>query len=90
MDEFFSSGRAVDLVLLFIAAEAAVLIFIRGRNKAVTVIIALMPGVCLLLAARAALTDSGWMLVGLWLAASLPFHLMDLKLRLDLKRGPPK
>jgi len=81
MAEFFSSGRAIDVVLAFIAAEAVFLIFTRGRKNTVSILIALMPGVCLLLAARGALTDAGWMWIGLWLAASLPFHLLDLKLR---------
>jgi hypothetical protein len=84
MDGFFSSGSVIDAVLLFIAAEAAWLIFTRGRDKAFSILIALAPGVCLLLAARTALTDAGWMWTAAWVTASLPFHLLDLKLR------PPK
>lgn len=72
MAELFASGRVVDLLLLLLALEA--LLFIAwhrrtGRGIApVEVLGFLAAGACLMLALRAALTDAGWQMVGLWLA----------------------
>lgn len=84
MQEFVLSGRAVDLVLLVIAIEFIVLVTLaRGRRKraAVDWFFALMPGAMLLLALRAALVGAGWPWVALLIAASFPFHLIDLMRR---------
>lgn len=81
MQDFILSGRAVDVVLLVIAAEFAGLTWLgRGRTKrsAVDWFFALMPGVMLLLALRAALIGSEWPWIALLIAASFPFHLIDL------------
>ena len=79
---FFASGHAVDLVLVVIVAEFVFLSTRRRRFAARTPLIdrvlAFAPGVCLLLALRAALTGAGWMWVALALTASFPFHLADL------------
>jgi hypothetical protein len=81
---FFASGRAVDVVLWVIAAEFAFLT-VRRRRAPLTALIdrtlAFAPGVFLLLAVRAALTEAGWPWVALALAASLPVHLADLARR---------
>jgi hypothetical protein len=79
---YFASGRAVDVVLLVILAEFAVLAF-RARRRAsgggvIDAALALLPGVFMLLALRAALTGAGWPLIALLLAASFPVHLLDL------------
>ncbi len=82
LNSFFSSGHAVDLVLLVIAAEFAGLTLRRrgrdGRAAVIDRVLAFAPGVCLLLALRAALTGAGWPWVALALAASFPFHVADL------------
>ena len=80
MAGFFASGHAVDLVLLVIAAEFAVLSLRRSRGSATWVdrVLALAPGVCLLLALRVALTGGPWPWVALALAASFPFHVADV------------
>ena len=79
MSGFFASGHAVDLVLLVIAAEFVVLT-LRGSGHATWIdrVLALAPGVCLLLALRVALTGGPWPWVALALAASFPFHLADV------------
>ncbi|MBX9747152.1 MAG: hypothetical protein K2X34_09640 [Hyphomonadaceae bacterium] len=84
MQDFVISGRAVDVVLLVIAVEFLVLVSASrgGRVRAaVTWFFALMPGVMLLLALRAALVGVGWPWVAALIAASFPFHLVDLMRR---------
>ena len=80
MQRFFSSGHAVDLVLLVIAAEYAFLSLRRPRRrgKAVDRVLTLVPGICLLLALRVALTGGSWPLVAAALALSFPFHIADV------------
>jgi hypothetical protein len=79
---FFASGHPVDLVLIVIAAEFAFLSTRRQRfghrSFAIDRVLAFAPGVCLLLAVRAALTGAGWIWVAAALAASFPFHIADL------------
>ncbi len=79
MSALFASGHAVDLVLAVLLLEAIVLI-VRGRA---TMLIALLPGVFILLGLRAALTQAGWPWVAAALAASFPAHLADLYRRRD-------
>ena len=82
---FFTSGHAVDLVLIVILAEFVYLSTRRrrfsSRAPVIDRVLAFAPGVCLLLAVRAALTGAGWVWVALALAASFPFHLADLSRR---------
>jgi hypothetical protein len=52
-----------------------------GRRNAIDVVLALAPGALMLMAVRAALTGLPWYHVSLWLAASLPVHLADLRRR---------
>lgn len=81
MEEFFTSGRAVDLVLGLIVAEGIALFVWWGRARAISVVMTLLPGVMLLLAARAAMTNAGWIWIAAFLAAALPVHLLDVWLR---------
>ncbi|GAB4353552.1 MAG: hypothetical protein Kow00114_02760 [Kiloniellaceae bacterium] len=85
MEELFHSGRVVDLVLAFVLVEAAV-VFLHyrpsGRGLAPGAMIALLlPGVCLLLALRAAITGADWPSLAFWLLAALLAHLVDLRRR---------
>lgn len=77
---FFASGRAVDLVLLVMLAEAAWLI-LRQRRPVVDVLLALLPGALILLALRAALVGAPWPWIALWLALSFPVHAADMARR---------
>ena len=82
MAGFFASGHAVDFVLLVIAVEFAVLsLRRRGRGKVLDRVLALLPGVCMLLALRASLTGAPWPWTAAALAASFPFHIADLARR---------
>ncbi len=80
--QLFLSGLAVDVALVAIALEFLGLCLL-GKNgtlatRAVSLILALGPGVCLTLALRAALTQSGVVWVAFFLTLSLPLHLIDL------------
>ncbi len=79
MEEFFSSGRAVDVVLLVLAIEAIWLKW-RGQRRA-DIVPALLPAVLMMLGLRAALTDMAWPFVSLPLALAFPVHLYDLRRR---------
>ena len=79
MDEFFASGRAVDLVLFVLAIEA---IWLRYRgNILVDIIPALLPAVLMMVALRAALTGMAWPFVSIPLMLAFPVHLYDLHRR---------
>lgn len=76
MEEFFASGRAVDVVLLVLLAEAIIL---KWRGTSLTIIIsALMPAVLMMIALRAALTGMDWPWISIPLALAFPVHLYDL------------
>lgn len=81
---FFSSGHVVDLILIVITLEAIWLLRrreARTTRRIIDVALALAPGVCLLLALRAALVGADWPWIALALAASFPVHLLDLQRR---------
>lgn len=81
----FASGRLVDLVLVVVVIEAAVLLIYWSRARRGIAPRDLLPnlfaGVCLLLALRATLAGSGWMLPSLFLAAAGLAHLTDIAQR---------
>lgn len=76
MSGLFASGIIVYLVIGVLVVEAVVLI--ARRHDALNVIVAALPGICLLMALHAALTGAGWIVIAVWLALSLPAHLADL------------
>jgi len=82
MRALYASGHVIDLVLVLVAVEFAVLAWRRRSPRpgaaAIDTALALAPGVCLLLALRAALTGAPWTHVAAWLAAALPVHVADL------------
>lgn len=80
LDGFIYSGRAVDLVLLVMLAEA-LWFRRRGRASFATILLGLLPGALILLAARAALVGADWRLIALPLALSFPVHLADVARR---------
>ena len=85
MEQLFASGSIIDLILVIFAIEAAIVLvylrrsgLLRGGRGVGTLFANIAAGACLLLAVRAALTDSPWQWVALWIGLSLPFHLVDL------------
>ena len=79
MNALFASGHAVDIVLAVLALEAVLLI--AWRRPALAVLLALAPGVMMMLALRAALLSAPWYWVAIPLTVSLPLHLTDLRHR---------
>jgi hypothetical protein len=77
MEALFSSGHAVDIILAVMLIEVAVL-WRRGRAPLADILLAILPGALILLAARAALVGAPWQLIALPLALSFPVHLADL------------
>jgi hypothetical protein len=76
VEKFFASPHLVDLVLVVVALEAVVLIGLR-RGLMRTIVL-LLPGVCLMLALRAALAGAAWPWVPLALAAAFMAHIADV------------
>ncbi len=86
MEQFFASGRAVDVVLLVLLLEA-VWLKARGQRWA-DIIPALLPAVLMMTALRAALTGMAWPFISLPLALAFPVHLYDLQRRGMHKKDP--
>ncbi len=82
MREFFTSGRAIDLILVVVGIEVLVLLLrhrLSGRGLApIDLIGQLLAGALLLLAVRCALTGADYRCTAAFLIASLPAHLFDL------------
>jgi hypothetical protein len=82
LSAFFASGLATDLVIAVLVVEVVVIALWRRRHgqsaRLANLIAAALPGLCLVMALRAALIGGDWTVVALWLAASFPAHLVDL------------
>lgn len=85
MFELFSSGRIIDLILGLVVLEGLTLLLYNrftGRGiRNLDLLATLVPGVCLMLAVRAALTGLSWPWIGSALAVSLLAHIFDLSRR---------
>jgi hypothetical protein len=76
-ENWVASGNAMAVIIGIVIIEILVLgLWLKGR--AGPLVLGLIPGLCLMLALRAALSDHGAPWVILWITASLPFHLIDL------------
>jgi len=91
MAELFASGRVVDLILGLMVLEAVILGLLWARTARgvppVPLIVNLLAGALLLLALRAALTETGPVATGTFLGLALVFHLADLALRWRRRDG---
>lgn len=86
MEQFFASGRAVDVVLAVLVVEA-VWLRVRGQKWA-DIVPALLPAILMMLGLRAALTGMEWPFIALPLALAFPVHLYDMHRRRMLRRAP--
>lgn len=82
MSALFASGHIADLLLLVMAVEAMALTWWRGR-QARPLLVAILPGIPLMLALRAALVGAGWWWVAAALAAAGMLHVLDLRQRAE-------
>jgi len=91
MASLIESGRIVDLILLVLIVEAAVLVaLLRLRRLQVPVsglLLNLVAAACLVVGLRAALSGDDWRLAGAWLGAALLAHAGELTLRLRRSSG---
>ena len=81
-EAWFASGRIIDLILLVVAAEAALLAWLgrRGGRPSLFTDVAptLVAGTLLLLTVRAALAGAWWGWIALILTLALISHGVDL------------
>lgn len=85
MPEWVSTARLVDLALLAVIIEGAVLLVWRGC-AAQRLLLTLAAGGCVLLAWRMALAGLPWPWVAGAMACALAFHAADLGGRLPPRR----
>ena len=85
MTGLFESGRIVDLLMVLMTLEAALLWAYRRRTGRGVPLLGLLAnlaaGAGLLMALRAALTHAGWEMTILWLLVALAAHVADLASR---------
>ena len=86
MEQFFASGRAVDVVLAVLVLEALWL-RLRGQKWA-DIVPALLPAILMMFGLRAALTGMDWPFISVPLALAFPVHLYDMHRRRMLRRVP--
>ena len=93
LEQLVTSGRIVDLMLVFIVIEIALLLVIRKRSGRGIAPIPLLTNIgaggSLMLALRADLTGAGWTWVAAFLVLALLFHVSDLALRWQAAGPPP-
>jgi hypothetical protein len=82
VSELFSSGQAADILIVFMILEAILLIAARritgnGLSNG-DIARLLVPGLCLALALRTALTGEPWYATALMLLLALGAHIADL------------
>ena len=85
MTGLFESGRIVDLLMVLMTLEAALLwAYLRKTGRGVPafgLVANLAAGAGLLMALRAALTHAGWEMTIFWLLVALAAHVADLASR---------
>jgi hypothetical protein len=85
VNDFFTSGHSIDLVLALIGVEAILLMVLWRKGRCPlpprSTLLILAPGTCLLLAARAALAGADWAWVSSLFLVALVIHLIDLRQR---------
>lgn len=90
MAEFFTSGRAIDVILIVMAVEALLLIIYRVKKKSGPTVMETLAnmasGAMIMLAVKSALTGNGWQTTATFLMAAFAAHLVDLTLRLKSSR----
>lgn len=82
MADLFASGRLIDLILIVVVVEAAILLLVWRYGRRGVAPGDLLPNLCagafLLLAFRVTLGGGGWMLACGCLAAAGVAHLIDV------------
>ena len=88
MAALFASGRIIDLILVFILLECALLAYLRRDGLRLGELLPnILSGAALMLAVHSALTDARWEWKAGCLLAALLAHLSDLALRVQRGAG---
>ena len=87
MEAFVNSGQVAGVILVVLAIEIAVAAVYFWRRRRPFLLLSFvangLAGASLVLALRAALQQSGWLFVAIYLAGGLLAHLADVVLRLS-------
>lgn len=90
---FFIGGKIADLVLAVMVVEVLVLVGLSRRPQsglsATSIVSAILPGFCLVLALRAAFVSAQWFWIALALVGALITHLIDMRLRFRARAATP-
>jgi hypothetical protein len=81
LQQLIENGLVIQIAIGLILIEMGMVIWLR-RKASRAVLLGLIPGLCLMFALLAALQSMDWRIIAFWVTASLPFHLIDLRLRL--------
>jgi hypothetical protein len=81
LQQVIESGLAIEIAIGLILIEMILVLWFR-RKAGLAVLLGLIPGLCLMLALLTALKGGDWRIIAFWVTASLPFHLIDLRMRL--------
>ena len=90
MGDLVASGQLVTLILVVIAIEVLVAGYYCWRRQKTLLLLSFvangLAGASLVLALRAALQQTGWLFVAIYLLGGLLAHVADVVLRLTLTR----
>ena len=90
MEQFVNSGQIATVMLVVLAIEIAVAGYYFWRRQRTFLLLSFvangLAGAALVLALRAALQQSGWLFVAIYLLGGLLAHLADVVLRLTATR----
>jgi hypothetical protein len=90
MEQFVNSGQVAGVMLVAIAIEIAVAAYYFWRRQRTFLLLSFvangLAGASLVLALRAALQQSGWLFVAIYLGGALLAHVADVVLRLSASR----
>lgn len=82
LEDLISSGRIVDIMIIFVIIEVALLlIYERTTGRGIApypLLVNIGAGGSLMLALRAVFSDADWTVIAGCLVASLVFHTLDL------------
>lgn len=81
LQQLVETGLVIQIAIGLIILEMIAVLWLRRKTGA-AVLLGLIPGLCLMFALLTALKGGDWRMIAFWLTASLPFHLIDLRLRL--------
>ena len=90
MEQFVNSGQIATVILVVVAIEVLVAGYYFWRKQRTALLLSFvangLAGASLVLALRAALQQTGWLFVAIYLLGGLLAHLADVVLRLMATR----